>query len=157
MPTNFLHERKDFRDLLRLLEQETGIFAYLIEKDYWIMHVLHGLKKMGLEFELKGGTSLSKGHQIIHRFSEDIDIHIHPPRELVVNTNPKKTKPNQIKSRKEYYDWLAENIAIDGVISFDDERYCRSGGIRLYYQSQTDFVKGVKEGILLEVGFDALV
>lgn len=43
MPTNFLHERKDFPDLLRLLEQETGIFAYLIEKDYWIMHVLHGL------------------------------------------------------------------------------------------------------------------
>lgn len=162
MPTNFLHERKDFPDLLRLLEQETGIFAYLIEKDYWIMHVLHGLKKMGLEFELKGGTSLSKGHQIIHRFSEDIDIHIHPPRELVVNTNPKKTKPNQIKSRKEYYDWLAENIAIDGIISverdttFDDERYYRSGGIRLYYQSQTDYVKGVKEGILLEVGFDTV-
>ena len=162
MPTNYLHARTDVPDLLRVLEQETGIFAYLIEKDYWIMHVLHGLKKMGLKFELKGGTSLSKGHQIIHRFSEDIDIHIHPPQELNVNTNPKKTKPNQIKSRKEYYDWLAENIAIDGIISverdttFDDERYYRSGGIRLYYQSQTDYVKGVKEGILLEVGFDTV-
>lgn len=49
MSTNYLHERKDFSDLLRLLEQETGILAYLIEKDYWIMHVLYGLKKMGLE------------------------------------------------------------------------------------------------------------
>ncbi len=27
-------------------------------------------------FELKGGTSLSKGFGVIHRFSEDIDIRI---------------------------------------------------------------------------------
>lgn len=162
MSTSYLHERKDFADLLRLLEQETGILPYLLEKDYWIMHVLQGLKKMGLEFELKGGTSLSKGYQIIHRFSEDIDIHIHPPKELNVNANPKKTKSNQVKSRKDYYDWLAANITIDGVISverdplFDDERYYRSGGIRLYYTSQTEYVAGVKEGILLEVGFDTV-
>jgi|SRR5690606_12161026 len=162
MSTSYLHGHKNFPDLLRLIEQETGILPYLLEKDYWIMHVLHGLKKMGLEFELKGGTSLSKGHQIIHRFSEDIDIHIHPPKELNVNTNPKKTKPNQINSRKEYYDWLAENIGIDGIIAverdttFDDERHYRSGGIRLYYQSQAEYVDGIKEGILLEVGFDTV-
>lgn len=162
MSTNYLHERKDFSDLLRLLEQETGILAYLIEKDYWIMHVLYGLKKMGLEFELKGGTSLSKGHQIIHRFSEDIDIHIHPPQDLEVNTNPKKTKPNQVRSRKNYYDWLAKNIVIEGIISverdpvFDDENHYRSGGIRLYYATQVEYVEGIKEGILLEVGFDTV-
>jgi hypothetical protein len=33
----------------------------------------------GLKFELKGGTLLSKGHGIIHRFAEDIDILIEPP------------------------------------------------------------------------------
>lgn len=44
MPNSYLHNRKDFPDLLRILEQETGILAQLIEKDYWIMHVLHGLK-----------------------------------------------------------------------------------------------------------------
>jgi predicted nucleotidyltransferase component of viral defense system len=43
------------------------------------MHVLYGLKNQGLAFELKGGTSLSKGYKIIKRFSEDIDIYIHPP------------------------------------------------------------------------------
>ncbi|MEA2882414.1 MAG: hypothetical protein QOH32_1670, partial [Bradyrhizobium sp.] len=42
-------------------------------KDYWIMHSLYGLQKLGLIFELKGGTSLSKGFKIIDRFSEDID------------------------------------------------------------------------------------
>lgn len=43
----YLHERKDFADLLRIIEEETGIQAGLVEKDYWIMHVLYGLKKQG--------------------------------------------------------------------------------------------------------------
>ncbi|SKB62370.1 Nucleotidyl transferase AbiEii toxin, Type IV TA system [Parapedobacter luteus] len=160
MPNNYLHHRKDFPDLLRILEQEMGIIAQLIEKDYWIMHVLHGLKSRGLNFELKGGTSLSKGYQIIHRFSEDIDIHIHPPADLQVQENPHKIKSSHIQSRKDFYDWLAKHISIDGIISverdtaFDDERYYRSGGIRLHYESKMEHVAGVKEGILLEVGFD---
>ena len=92
MPAKFLHELKEFPELLRILEKELKIQAQLIEKDYWIMHVLYGLKKQGFEFELKGGTSLSKGYGIIDRFSEDIDIHIKPPKDVVVNTNPKKHK-----------------------------------------------------------------
>lgn len=50
-----------------------GMAAGLIEKDYWIMHVLYGLKSQGFEFELKGSKSLSNGYHIIDRFSEDID------------------------------------------------------------------------------------
>ena len=72
----YLHQHPEFRELLRILESEIDIQAGLIEKDYWIMHVLHGLKSQGYDFELKGGTSLSKGYKIIERFSEDIDIHI---------------------------------------------------------------------------------
>lgn len=162
MPSEYLHQRKDFVDLLRILEVETGIQAELIEKDYWIMHVLYGLKKQGFDFELKGGTSLSKGYKIIHRFSEDIDIHIKAPAELGVNENPKNTKEKSVQSRKDFYDWLAERIKIDGIISikrdhaFDDPDHYRSGGIRLYYDTQTDHNAGVKEGILLEAGFDSV-
>ncbi len=58
MSASYLHNHKSFPDLLRLLEQETGILPYLLEKDYWIMHVLYGLKKMGLAFELKGCINL---------------------------------------------------------------------------------------------------
>ena len=100
MAAKYLHELKEFPDLLRLLEKELKIQAQLIEKDYWIMHALFGLKSQKFEFELKGGTSLSKGYGIIERFSEDIDIHIKPPIEVAVNTNPKNTKPNAVKSRK---------------------------------------------------------
>lgn len=64
------------------------------------MQVLHGLTEQGFSFELKGGTSLSKGYQIIDRFSEDIDIHIKAPAELKVNENPKNTKASAVESRK---------------------------------------------------------
>ncbi|MDP3202126.1 MAG: nucleotidyl transferase AbiEii/AbiGii toxin family protein [Algoriphagus sp.] len=162
MPDQYLNEREDFIDLLRILEQETGIQIQLIEKDYWIMHVLHGLKKQGFEFELKGGTSLSKGYQIIHRFSEDIDIHIKAPAHLNVNENPKNDKLKAVQSRKDFYDWLAKNIRIDGIIdvkrdtAFDDTDKYRSGGIRLFYESKVGNLEGVKDGILLEAGFDTV-
>jgi hypothetical protein len=39
----------------------------LVEKDYWIMHAVFGLKQLGLTFELKGGTSLSKGSRSLKR------------------------------------------------------------------------------------------
>lgn len=162
MPNHYLHDRPDFVDLLRILEQETGIDIQLVEKDYWIMHVLYGLKNQGFAFELKGGTSLSKGYKIIHRFSEDIDIHIQAPAHLNVNENPKSDKPKAVQSRRDFYDWLADEIKIDGIIdiqrdiTFDDTDKYRSGGIRLFYQPQTEYLDGLKEGILLEAGFDTV-
>lgn len=160
MALDYLHNHKDFSDLLRIIEDEKGILAGLIEKDYWIMHVLYGLKKLNFQFELKGGTSLSKGYNIINRFSEDIDIHIKPPAEKKINENPKNNNPNNVKARKDFYDWLAETIKIDGIISaerdylFDDTTAYRSGGIRLHFNTFTDPIEGIKEGILLEAGFD---
>ena len=65
----FLHERRDFDELLAVVADERSLDPVLVEKDYWIMHVLHSLKNSGLIFELKGGTSLCKGYQIIDRFS----------------------------------------------------------------------------------------
>lgn len=160
MASIYLHQHPEFADLLIIVAEAKGILPTLVEKDYWIMHVLHGLKKQGMKFELKGGTSLSKGYGIIHRFSEDIDIHIHPPAELGVEVNPKKTKEQHVLSRKGFYDWLAANLQIDGFqkaerdTAFDDEDAYRSGGIRLLYDSFTEPITGVKSGILLEAGFD---
>ena len=81
MPSkSFLHERDDFKALVETVADNEKINdPALLEKDYWIMHCLYGLQQLGFSFQLKGGTSLSKGHQIISRFSEDIDILIEPP------------------------------------------------------------------------------
>lgn len=157
----YLHEHKDFKSLLDIVADDMGIEAGLVEKDYWIMHTLYGLKKQGFQFELKGGTSLSKGFQIIDRFSEDIDIHISPDPKLNVTEDPRKIKQSHIESRAKFYEWLVQNIEIDGIISqerdheFDNETFT-SGGIRLHYDNKVDKVEGTKEGILLEAGFDTV-
>lgn len=165
MSINYLHNHPDFDSLIRILADDLSISPVLVEKDYWIMHCLFGLQAQGMIFQLKGGTSLSKGFKIIDRFSEDIDVLIVPPANIEdkigtsVYTGRNHDKPSQRESRSKYFDWLAGNIKINGIISierdsaFDDSKY-RSGGIRLYYRSTNDLPKDIKEGILLEVGFD---
>lgn len=65
-----------------------------------------------MPYELKGGTSLSKGFGIIHRFSEDIDIRIQPPAGHAVKTGRNHDKPSHIESRRAYYEWLSQSISI---------------------------------------------
>jgi Nucleotidyl transferase AbiEii toxin, Type IV TA system len=159
MPADYLHHHPQFADLIRIVGDQRGIDPSLVEKDYWIMHCLYGLQQLGMTFELKGGTSLSKGFQIINRFSEDIDIRIEPPADRDVKTGRNQTNPAQVNTRKEFYDWLAKIIKIDGVerverdAAFDNKDYF-SGGIRLFYKSINKLAKGLREGVLLEAGFD---
>ncbi len=155
----FLHQLPIFTELVDQLAQSLNVNSYLIEKDYLLMHCLWGLQQQGWKFELKGGTSLSKGHAIIERFSEDIDIRFEPPADHALKTGKNHDKPAHIAARKDYFDWLAGNIQIPGLIGvtratdFDDTSY-RNGGIVLNYPSVTQPLPGVKDGILLEVGFD---
>jgi Nucleotidyl transferase AbiEii toxin, Type IV TA system len=55
-----------------------GTTVQNVEKDFWVCWVLdalfNGLAAEGPRLLFKGGTSLSKGHGLIERFSEDIDI-----------------------------------------------------------------------------------
>ena len=67
-----VHELPDFKDLLAVVADNMKVDPGLVEKDYWIMQSLWGLQQLGYKFELKGGTSLSKGLGLIHRFSDDI-------------------------------------------------------------------------------------
>jgi hypothetical protein len=161
MSIDYLHNHPEFPELIRIVAQEKGIDPALVEKDYWIMHGLYGLQKLGLKFELKGGTSLSKGHRIINRFSEDIDIRIEPPPELHVKTGRNHTKPWHIESRRKFYDWLAETIRIDGIVKVErdtafDNKQLFSGGIRLSYNGLFPLPPDLKEGVLLEAGFDVV-
>ena len=36
----YLHDLEDFRDLIQAVSNDRHIVPQLIEKDYWIMHVL---------------------------------------------------------------------------------------------------------------------
>jgi hypothetical protein len=89
MPDSFLHERTDFNPLV---ESEKINDPALVEKDYWIMHAVFGLKQLGLTFELKGGTSLVRGFGVIHRFSEDIGAHSHRALRWIAGRKSKSRK-----------------------------------------------------------------
>jgi hypothetical protein len=159
MAADYLHNHPQYTDLIRIVAEQKPVAPALVEKDYWIMHCLYGLQQLGLTFELKGGTSLSKGHGIIRRFSEDIDIRIAPPPELRVKTGRNQTKHAHVESRRKFYDWLVETIRIDGIeqVARDtafDGTHLFSGGIRLSYKSITPSVDDLREGVLLEAGFD---
>lgn len=163
MPSKiFLHNHPEFSDLIRIVASDQKIDPYLAEKDYWIMHCLYGLKQAGYDFQLKGGTSLSKGFGIIHRFSEDIDIHITPPESLGVRTSKNHDKEKDRQSRKGYYDYLAKNIKIPGIVRVDRDTQFDSlpkyfgGGIRLFYESAFPSDDTAKEGVLLEPGFSVV-
>jgi predicted nucleotidyltransferase component of viral defense system len=73
MSADFLHNHAQFPESIRIVAQQEGIDPALVEKDYWIMHALYGLQKLGMKFALKGGTSLSKGslNQFSRQFGFD--------------------------------------------------------------------------------------
>lgn len=64
------------RDVLEIASARTYLPQLAVEKDWWVTMVLKALSTTR-HFNLmsfKGGTSLSKGWNLINRFSEDIDI-----------------------------------------------------------------------------------
>lgn len=149
----FFHDRPDAKTLLATLAAERGYEAAVVEKDYWVMHCLWGLQQNGLRFEMKGGTSLSRGWGVIDRFSEDIDIRFDPPQGL----NLKNDAEKHVKARRAFYDELAGKIAIPGIAverntKFDDEK-AQNGGISLKYKTHFEPLPGLKTEVLLEVGF----
>jgi predicted nucleotidyltransferase component of viral defense system len=111
---NLHHDIKLFSDTLRAASQHLDIKLEFVEKDYWITLVLSRLEKSKYvdESVFKGGTSLSKGYNLIERFSEDVDIAI---------INDKGKTGNEIKTiirsiEKEITSDLKE-LQMDGVTS----------------------------------------
>lgn len=77
-----LFEHPDFSQaMLRAAEhfRDRGLRPALIEKDYYVSEALRIIAAHGGDKVIfKGGTSLSKGWNLIHRFSEDIDLFLDP-------------------------------------------------------------------------------
>lgn len=71
----FLHEDKElFREVIVATAEDLGIVVPIVEKDYYVTMILKMLSEEKPDCVFKGGTSLSKCHHAIERFSEDVDI-----------------------------------------------------------------------------------
>ena len=108
---------------------------------------------------MKGGTSLSKGFDIIERFSEDIDIQFYPRAADNVKIGKNHDKPAHIDSRCQFFEKITNELNVVGLVfrrdpAFDDNVKMRGAGIRGEYSSLYSEVSSLKEGIVLELGFD---
>ncbi|OGT41740.1 MAG: hypothetical protein A3F42_02035 [Gammaproteobacteria bacterium RIFCSPHIGHO2_12_FULL_37_34] len=155
----FIHQLPNAKDLFEVVANEKQLLPVIIEKDYWLMHCLWGIQQQGFQFELKGGTSLSKGFNIIERFSEDIDIQIHSQNNDV-KTGKNHDKPAHVDSRRNFFDIIAQTLHAPGITfyretSFDDPSgKIRSAGIKAEYTSLFGGHINLKDGVILELGFD---
>lgn len=79
MNINWLTLSKERRiEILNQTTELTGLPSVAIEKDWWVTLALNASFSLPYSKNLvfKGGTSLSKGWNLIERFSEDIDLAI---------------------------------------------------------------------------------
>ncbi|EQA43858.1 nucleotidyl transferase, PF08843 family [Leptospira broomii serovar Hurstbridge str. 5399] len=157
MTKPFIHQDNEWKNLIQIVSESKNIIPTLIEKDYWIMHVLWSLTDSDLSYFMKGGTSLSKAYHVIDRFSEDIDLLIED-ESMKSKTSRKDKSVANVKKREKFFNGLVEQIKVPGSAiiyrnnEFDSD-YLINAGITVSYPSlQTS--QGVKPGILLEIGFD---
>ncbi len=73
--TKFASDLEDFRDLVESTARFKNLPDTIVEKDYYVVRALRVLSdEIADQFIFKGGTSLSKGWNLLERFSEDIDL-----------------------------------------------------------------------------------
>jgi predicted nucleotidyltransferase component of viral defense system len=63
-------------EIFKQTSDAIGLPAVAVEKDWWVVNTLWVIfsSEYSKELVFKGGTSLSKGWNIIQRFSEDVDL-----------------------------------------------------------------------------------
>jgi predicted nucleotidyltransferase component of viral defense system len=91
---NLHSDRKLFQDVIQATAQHMGIPEVFIEKDYWVCLALMEIFSSDISnlIVFKGGTCLSKCHNLIQRFSEDIDLVVIPVEGESTNQFSKRMK-----------------------------------------------------------------
>jgi len=77
---SMIHNDKDkFSNLVDRIATQTGFYAPLMEKDYYITLILSQINKLSENLFLKGGTCLNKIYYSYYRLSEDLDFSMRLP------------------------------------------------------------------------------
>ena len=140
----YLHEnREEFTNAVNLASEYFHILPIIAEKDYYVTMILRELSERQNFIVFKGGTSLSKCHKAIKRFSEDIDI-----------TIDSKLTQGQMKKLKESIKVIAEQLGLS-IPNIDDTRSRRSyNRYILEYQSVlSEPDDAVQTAVLMETSF----
>ena len=127
-----LHDNKQsFREAIELTAQDLEIYPEFVEKDYWICQILQNLSRNPAAEKTvwKGGTSLSKAHGLIARFSSDVDFAIlgeglsqNQQKKLVARIGHESTagmeeveKPDTVKNNRFRKTYHVYKSVLDGI------------------------------------------
>src|SRR5258708_21896305 len=103
--------RADQLDALGVAATKSGRPAHLLEKDIWVVWAVDALfsSPYGKHLVFKGGTSLSKGYDIIKRFSEDVDV-TYDVRELLPQLAATNPLPQSNSQARKWSDLIRERL-----------------------------------------------
>ncbi len=146
-----LFEHADFEQaIIRAAEhfRDRGLRPAVIEKDYYVTEALRIIAQVaGDKVIFKGGTSLSKGWNLIQRFSEDIDIFLDPQ-----GFTPPLGKRGIDRELKKLRDAIGQHPAL----AFLEEESQTIGGIgrndRFSYPQRFGGVGEIAGSVFLEAG-----
>ena len=107
---------EDQKEALAVAAAESGWPAYLLEKDIWVVWALQVLgsdQQLLRSLTFKGGTSLSKAHGLIDRFSEDVDLTLNiqrlwPEVDLAPAANPSQADKRRRTADRRLRQWVQE-------------------------------------------------
>jgi hypothetical protein len=150
--------------------RQTGLpSSSAAEKDWWVVHTLAIIFSLDCADALvfKGGTSLSKGWNVIHRFSEDIDLAL--DREFL-GFFGELSKQDIKKLRRKSFQFITEVFTEElkskfANLGFKDVevKYREVENhdqdpliIEIYYNKLTETDIYLKPGVLVEVGSRSL-
>lgn len=140
----YLHKHKEeFINAVNLASEYFHILPVIVEKDYYVTMILRELAERQGFVVFKGGTSLSKCHKAIKRFSEDIDI-----------TIDSRLSQGQMKKLKEVIKDIANEL--DLVIPNINETRSRRSYNRYILEYQSVLYEPddtVQNAVLMETSF----
>lgn len=158
---------QDRKELLLLAAAESGRAPAILEKDAWVVWALGwiGRSPWASDLVFKGGTSLSKVHRAIERFSEDIDL-TYDIRRLLPDLageqgDPLPASVSQAKkwsgiAREELVTWLTRDfvLALDAEATAIGVRIEQDGdSVYLHYPSAVgDAPDYLRTAVKLEFG-----
>lgn len=142
----FASELEDFNDLIRAVAGDRHLPPSIIEKDYYVVRALRALEEnVHGQFVFKGGTSLSKGWNLLERFSEDIDLLFRVEEEGVA------VSKNQLNRRMKNAQAVVEGTAgFTLAHSFSDQGVHRTS--KFSYARSFDPVSALGDTVMLEMG-----
>lgn len=127
----------DKADIFREISRHTGMSAFAVEKDWWVVQTLSIVFKMDVAKYLvfKGGTSLSKAWKLIDRFSEDIDLSID---RSFFKMSGELTRSKQSELRKKAGHFTSTSFFTDLKSAFANKEYEVSFDLIDYKDSDQD-------------------